>query len=1141
MKTFPRKYLIPAVLLVLSLLLALMSSGLRPKMGDAAQVRRVQRTVESRLRQLGSFAEKALRVPSGEWMELAGLPEDMVVYRYEGDTLQSWAGRFSTSNDVLASGVLFQSLVNPRSGMRSPLSDIGEEYSYCNIGPKWYLARSVTEGGIRLITGLEVVNTLSDRSFSGINPKLPVPEGFSIQELGASEGAVVNVAGKPMFKLMNESPARQSQAGTVFLWAALLLLLSAGMSFLYGSPTLRNLALVLSCSLAVLAVFYFAGMRPGMNSGLFSPLLYADGVIFYSLGGLVLLSLMLTVPAWCLFAVREKLGGRLRWLLLVYAAGVAVFSYLAIRSITLNSNINLEIYKIKEFSLLSALVYAMLIALLTCIPVSLRIIFRKDVFPIHVRAVFSVCAAVYLVSMTAALGFRKEISSLEVWANRLAVTRDIALEMQLLGVEEQIARDPMIASLSVLDGAAASIRGRISETYLSRVSQEYDLTVSVGRDIDPSPLRDAEIISPDSRFLFKEGPDGLAGYAAVFTYNLANYGPSSIMLRVEQKGDWRYRGYASILGESSPGEVLIPSSYAYARYQGFGLLSFRGNFAYPVQMDPALAEAVYARGDSHVRRGGYTHFIYVVADAEAVVVSRRTIDSLYYGVAGVFVALIFFLCLSIPFGRPRRREDAFEKSYFSTRLSWVIMTSLTLALVSMAVVSVVFVAGRNEQNRSTLMTEKINSISASISARIRGARTTDDLRSAEVLSLIEDVGNNTNSDVTLYDPKGMVLMSTAPALFARNVLDSRMEPEAWRNIMLLTSRYYIQKEKVGGHGFYCMYSPLVGENGSIIAIICAPYTDDSYDFETGAVNHSLLVLSVFILLLLAASFMARRVLERMFGPLLQMGRKMEDANLDSLEYIRYDKQDEITSLVSAYNRMVSDLSESSRRLAEAERDKAWSGMARQVAHEIKNPLTPMKLQIQRLVRLKDKGDPSWQEKFDEVSKVLLDHINMLTDTANEFSTFAKLYTEEPTEIDLDTLLQEEIAMFSGREDIRFDYFGLSGAKVSGPKPQLTRVFVNLINNAVQAVDGVDGATVRVSLRNSVTEGYYDIVFEDNGPGVSEENVGKLFTPNFTTKTGGSGLGLAISKSILGKCEARIGYSRSFSLGGACFTILYPKG
>ena len=257
------------------------------------------------------------------------------------------------------------------------------------------------------------------------------------------------------------------------------------------------------------------------------------------------------------------------------------------------------------------------------------------------------------------------------------------------------------------------------------------------------------------------------------------------------------------------------------------------------------------------------------------------------------------------------------------------------------------------------------------------------------------------------------------------------------------------------------------------------------------------------------------------------------------EYIDYDRDDEVSSIVQAYNRMVTELSESSRKLAQAERDKAWSGMARQVAHEIKNPLTPMKLQLQRVIRLKEKGDPAWETRFEEASQVILDHIDILTDTANEFSTFAKLYTEEPTTIALDKLLHEEISMFDNRENIHFDYLGLSGVKIRGPKPQLTRVFVNLLGNAVQAIGDAPDGRIVVSLRKSVEDGFWDIVVEDNGPGVSDENVEKLFTPNFTTKNGGSGLGLAISRSILERCGASISYSKSFTLGGACFTVRYP--
>ena len=162
-----------------------------------------------------------------------------------------------------------------------------------------------------------------------------------------------------------------------------------------------------------------------------------------------------------------------------------------------------------------------------------------------------------------------------------------------------------------------------------------------------------------------------------------------------------------------------------------------------------------------------------------------------------------------------------------------------------------------------------------------------------------------------------------------------------------------------------------------------------------------------------------------------------------------------------------------------------------------------------------------QARFEEASGVILDHINILTETANEFSTFAKLYTEEPTRIELDKLLREEISMFDNKENIRFDYLGLSDVVVEGPKPQLTRVFVNLLGNAVQAIGDAPDGHIVVSLRKSVEDGFWDIVVEDNGPGVSEENVERLFTPNFTTKNGGSGLGLAISRSILERCGASI--------------------
>ena len=289
----------------------------------------------------------------------------------------------------------------------------------------------------------------------------------------------------------------------------------------------------------------------------------------------------------------------------------------------------------------------------------------------------------------------------------------------------------------------------------------------------------------------------------------------------------------------------------------------------------------------------------------------------------------------------------------------------------------------------------------------------------------------------------------------------------------------------------------------------------------------------------------------MFSPLLEMGRKMNSADINNLEYIIYKREDEISSLVDAYNRMVHDLSDSTRQLAQAERDNAWSQMARQVAHEIKNPLTPIKLELQRLIRLKQNNNPAWEEKFDRVAAVVLEHIDILTDTANEFSTFAKLYSEEPVLLDLDKILKDQLLIFDNKENITISYLGMENAYVVAPKPQLIRVFVNLITNAIQAVEMhqresevetgeiVPGKVV-IYLRNSTKDGFYDVVVDDSGSGVKEENICRLFTPNFTTKSAGTGLGLAICRNIMEKCGGEISYKRSFTLGGASFTVTIPK-
>jgi nitrogen fixation/metabolism regulation signal transduction histidine kinase len=544
------------------------------------------------------------------------------------------------------------------------------------------------------------------------------------------------------------------------------------------------------------------------------------------------------------------------------------------------------------------------------------------------------------------------------------------------------------------------------------------------------------------------------------------------------------------------------------------------------------------------------HFLNMVSENEVIVISRKQRSATAYFTSFSYLFLMIYAILFL-FVRQENKKQIFKKNFFRKRINTILFTSSLLILASMAVISVLFVYKRNEANMYDLMSTKINTIQALMETRVRQASSWQDLLHPDIISSLENIGNTTKSDITLYTPEGKVFHSTNPEVFEKQILGSRINEDAYKNIRYMHQRFFIHREKITDYRYWMLYAPVFNDNRQMIGIISTPYTDRNYDFRREAFSHAALLINLFLLLLIASLLLSTRELNRIFSPLVEMGKKMDKTDIHNPEYIIYKREDEISTIVDAYNRMQEDLAASTKMLASAERDKAWSEMARQVAHEIKNPLTPIKLEIQRLIRLKQKGNPAWEEKFDKVADVVLEHIDILTDTANEFSTFAKLYSEEPVLINLDKILKEQLLIFDNKENVKISYIGLEDAYVMAPKPQLIRVFVNLITNAIQAVEihqkelmenegELISGKIFIGLRNSTKDGYYDIVFDDNGAGVKEENLDKLFTPNFTTKTGGTGLGLAISRNIITKCEGEISYRKSYALGGASFTVTLPK-
>ena len=1146
-------------------------------------VRKVERRLSRRFAVLEEEMEKAAMQSGDECLREGQLPADMVVYRYHNDTLRAWRGQFPLKNDDLSPRSSFQLFANPKAQYESPLAYASVVPALMNMGPKWFLVKKAEYDNITIIGGLEITDDNDSRSANKVNPKLGVSPVLSVVPLSETGGVAVTLRGDDVFKLLRSGTAAEGSVRSLLLWIAYLLFVVAALLFLHNDKTPGRFHMTFPLLLAVTLLLYFMGRKPGVLGTLFSPSLYADGGLLYSLGAVMIINMLVIVLVLCCYFVRMELLrdikrskhpdfalGAVAVTSVLLIGFVWAYTIYAMRSITLNSSINLELYKLGELSFYSGLVYFAFLALLMTVPLLLQMLRpalkrfthkRFDAFSPFCRVAVAAIFAISVITVTSISGFRKEQNRQDVWANRLSVDRDIVSELHLRSLERAIERDNVISALSGVKGSEDVILNRISENYLSRFIQDYDISVVLLPDDGTSvfdnefarrKLEDGEVISHGSHFLYTN-PGGVhAVYTGVFAYYTPYSGLTHMFLELEPKANKQDKGYSSLLGISSSGKVLIPRTYDYAKYSGRDLTSLRGNFAYPTALNEDQYHMIFETPAPRFREGGYLHFINRITPEEAILISRPVISVSRYVTGMVSLALTAFLLVtSLLLTRVRKRTPSSERHYFRSRVISVLVMSLIVTLVTMASVSVFFVYQRNEHNQQAMMTDKLANIRSLVEYACRGAENIEQLSGKDFRDELERAGYLSNSDISLYTTEGRVFGSTLPEIFDREILGCRLDEDAFHNIVHEKKRYYINEDKIGSKRYNALYAPIFTSSGKMLCIMSSPYTGESYDLRMEAVQHFITILTVFLILLIIARFMTRTVVSRMFKPLELMSKKMSASDVESLEYISYDNDDEIRSIVESYNRMVDDLTRSTRQLAQAERDKAWSEMARQVAHEIKNPLTPMKLQIQRLLRLKERNAPGWEEKFDEVSAVVLDHIDILSDTANEFSTFAKLYSQEATLIDLDAMIKQELSMFDSREGIDFSYLGYEGAEVMGPKPQLTRVLVNLVTNAIQAVESrrqeeeERGETptrgnVLIQLRNSLTPGFYDIVVEDNGYGVSPEHQAKLFTPNFTTKSSGTGLGLAICRSILDRCGATISYSTSFSLGGACFTVKYPK-
>ena len=398
---------------------------------------------------------------------------------------------------------------------------------------------------------------------------------------------------------------------------------------------------------------------------------------------------------------------------------------------------------------------------------------------------------------------------------------------------------------------------------------------------------------------------------------------------------------------------------------------------------------------------------------------------------------------------------------------------------------------------------------------------------------LRDLSFTYETDIHVYDMQGNLIGSSTPVLFERGIVSRHISPEPFFGQTATLTQY----ETIGSMRYLCAYTPF--NNGSYFQIgyIAVPSFISQEQMMAEVDNYLMRLLPPYLVVLILAIFMSFAIARGLTFSLSRLSEKMRDYRLGRADnHLEYAYNDEIGELVQRYNAMIDELELSTRRLARSERDAAWRTMARQIAHEINNPLTPMKLTIQQLQRTKNTD--RFDEYFDRATQMLIEQIENLSRIASSFSTFAKMPEVKTSEVDIAAKLSAVITLMRQNDaEIPIRYIGPdSGVFALADAEQIPQVFTNILKNAIQALEDREDGDIIVILdpngqtanspQGGLSSNYLSISFSDNAGGIPAEIQDKIFTPNFTTKSTGTGLGLAISKNIVEGSDGKICFQTS---------------
>lgn len=391
--------------------------------------------------------------------------------------------------------------------------------------------------------------------------------------------------------------------------------------------------------------------------------------------------------------------------------------------------------------------------------------------------------------------------------------------------------------------------------------------------------------------------------------------------------------------------------------------------------------------------------------------------------------------------------------------------------------------------------------------------------------------------INLYSLEGDLLISSKASI-TRDTIQKCVPTEILNALSTSADHRYVEKNIKNGEVFQSSYSHITDAKYKPLAILNLPYLEND-DFLNRELKEFLERLGyAYIIMLVIAVILAFLLSKYITRTLNNISNKIKATRLEkrNKKIEIATSSEEIATLVNSYNNMIDELEESAVQLATSEREQAWREMAKQVAHEIKNPLTPMRLSVQSFQRKFDPTDAAIHQKVDEYSKTLIQQIDTMSSIASAFSNFAKMPAQQNETLNVVSTVKLALDIFSENNIV----FSAEKDKILAnfDRTQLIRVLTNLVKNGIQATPP-DQENAHINVSVTTENDLVRIDVADNGIGISEENKAKIFEPKFTTKSSGMGLGLAMVKNIVETYNGSITFTSVLGKG-TIFTVTFPK-